>query len=79
MAMARGIREVLGADLGIAVSGIAGPTGGTPQKPVGTTFVALSSPLGDEVRHHLFSSDRLGNKRSSAEAALILLQEWLEG
>jgi len=78
LAMANGVRELLGTDIGIAATGIAGPAGGTPAKPVGTTFVAVSSPLGHQVRHHLWSSDRGGNKRRSAEAALKLLEEWLE-
>jgi len=77
LAMADGIRELLRADIGIAATGIAGPAGGTPAKPVGTTFVAVSSSRGHEVRHHLWSSDRGGNKRRSAEAALKLLEEWL--
>jgi len=79
LAMANGVRELLGTDIGIAATGIAGPAGGTPAKPVGTTFVAVSSSLGNQVRHHLWSSDRAGNKRRSAEAALRLLEEWLAG
>ena len=77
LAMAEGIRTLLGADTSIAVTGIAGPTGGTHAKPVGTTFVAVSTPPGHEVRGHLWNSDRLGNKRYSAQAALSLLEEWL--
>jgi nicotinamide-nucleotide amidase len=70
--MARGVRACLGADLGIAVTGIAGPTGGTPQKPVGLVYVAVSSPWGEECERHLWTGDRLENKRSSALAALRL-------
>ena len=77
MALARGVRKVLGSDVGISVTGIAGPTGGSPQKPVGTVYVALSSPLGDQVRHYLWDSDREGNKRLFAEAALALLKNQL--
>jgi len=77
LAMARGIRRVLGTDVSVGVTGIAGPTGGTPKKPVGTVFVAVSSPLGDEVSHHLLACDRLGNKVRSAELALELLREQL--
>ena len=77
LAMAEGIRRLLATDVGVAVTGIAGPAGGTPTKPVGTAYIAVSSPLGHEVRHHLWPSDRLGNKRRSAEAALSLLEEWL--
>jgi len=77
LAMAEGVRDLLGTEVGLSITGIAGPAGGTPTKPVGTTFIAVSSPLGREVRHHLWNSDRLGNKRHSAEAALNLLEEWL--
>jgi PncC family amidohydrolase len=73
LAMARGARHALGTDVGYAVTGIAGPTGGTPQKPVGTVYIAVSSPLGDRVEHHLWDADRAGNKQRSAEAALRLM------
>jgi nicotinamide-nucleotide amidase len=69
----------LDTDIGLAVTGIAGPSGGTPEKPVGTIFIAISSPSGDEVRRLLSTSDREGNKRFSAEAALRLLEENLRG
>ncbi|MBC7223794.1 MAG: CinA family protein [Anaerolineae bacterium] len=70
--MARGVRARLGADVGIAVTGIAGPTGGTPGKPVGLVYVAVSSPWGEVCERHLWSGDRLENKRLSALAALRL-------
>lgn len=76
-AMARGSREVLGTDVGIAVTGIAGPTGGSLGKPVGTVFVAVSSPLGEKVKRHRWTSNRRGNKLLSAEAVLSLLREEL--
>ena len=73
MAMARNVRKVLGTEVGVSVTGIAGPTGGTPEKPVGTVFVAVSTPGAEEVRHCLWDSDRLGNKDLSAGAVLELL------
>ena len=76
-AMARGVRQLLGTEVGIAVTGIAGPTGGTPTKPVGTVYVAISSPRGDETRHYVWDQDRLGNKMLSAAAALALVLEQL--
>jgi PncC family amidohydrolase len=77
--MARGIRRVLQADIGISVSGIAGPGGGTEEKPVGTTWIGLSAPDGEWARHYLWDGDRLQNKAYSADAALRFLIEYLQG
>jgi len=77
-AMAEGARERLGTDAGAAITGIAGPDGGTPAKPVGLTYVAVADRDGIEVKRLLWSGDRTANKRSSAEAALELLLERLE-
>jgi PncC family amidohydrolase len=77
--MARGVRQMLGADIGLAVTGIAGPEGGTPEKPVGLVFVALAAPEGDWVERYIWDGDRWQNKARSAEAALDLLRRYLEG
>ena len=77
LAMAQGVRHALGTDVGLSTTGIAGPTGGTPDKPVGTVYVAVSSPLGDRVEHYVWSADRRGNKRLSAGAVLELLERQL--
>lgn len=77
--MARGVRQVLGAAIGLAVTGIAGPEGGTPEKPVGLVFVALAAPEGEWVERYVWAGDRRENKASSAEAALDLLRRYLEG
>lgn len=71
--MARGVRACLRADLGVAITGIAGPTGGTPEKPVGLVYVAVASPWGEECERHLWTGNRLENKRLSALAALRLV------
>lgn len=71
--MARGARAVLGAHVGLSVTGIAGPGGGTPEKPVGLTILAVSTPAGDRIERHVWSGDRQANKQASAEAALQLL------
>jgi nicotinamide-nucleotide amidase len=73
-AMARGARERAGADVGVSVTGIAGPDGGTPTKPVGTVFVALADARGTVVERHRFDRDREGNKALSAVGALDLLR-----
>lgn len=75
--MARGVREVLQADVAISVSGIAGPGGGLPDKPVGTTWIALSAQDGAWARLFCFEGNRLQNKSSSADAALQLLMDYL--
>jgi PncC family amidohydrolase len=77
VAMAEGARRRLGVDVAIAVTGIAGPDGGTETKPVGLTYVAIADADGDDVRRHLWSDDRSGNKRASAGAALSLVLERL--
>jgi len=76
--MARGVRQRLGADLAVAITGIAGPTGGTPDKPVGLTYVALSAPGVDLVERHVWTGERLENKEASAEAALRLVADYLK-
>ncbi len=73
-AMARGARERAGTDVGVSVTGIAGPDGGTPTKPVGTVFVGLADAHGTVVERHRFHRDREGNKALSAVHALDLLR-----
>lgn len=76
-AMARGIREVTGATFGIATTGIAGPGGGTDDKPVGTVHIALSTPTGDEHRKLQLGGNRHRIQDLSAAAALDLLRRTL--
>jgi len=78
-AMADGARHRLGADIAVAVTGVAGPDGGTPAKPVGLTYVAVADEDGDDVRRFVWDSDRTGNKRLSAAAALDLVHARLTG
>ncbi|MGC9444100.1 MAG: CinA family protein [Candidatus Methanospirareceae archaeon] len=77
VAMANGVRTLLKADIGISTTGIAGPTGGTPEKPVGLVYIALATK--DYVAHetHSFHRDREGNKREAADAVLHLLLKYL--
>ena len=76
-AMAEGARARLGADLAVAVTGIAGPGGGSAEKPVGLTYVGVADDAGVDVRRHQWTGDRTANKRDSAIAALDLLLERL--
>jgi PncC family amidohydrolase len=77
--MARGIRGVMKADIAISVSGIAGPGGGTPEKPVGTTWIGLVSEEGEWARTFQFAGDREKNKVLAVDAALKLLLDYLLG
>jgi PncC family amidohydrolase len=77
--MARGVRERLGTDLAASVTGIAGPSGGTPGKPVGLTYVGLSAPGIERAERFVWDRDRAGNKALSADAVLRLLIEVAEG
>lgn len=72
-AMADGVRRRLSADLAVAITGVAGPDGGTAAKPVGLTYVAVADASGQDVRRHAWDLDRTGNKRASAAAALDLV------
>lgn len=77
--MARGIRKLMKADLAVSVSGIAGPGGGTPEKPVGTTWIGLVAEDGEWAEIFRFSGDRKRNKALAADAALKMLRDYLEG
>ena len=77
--MAEGGRKVLGVDICIADTGIAGPTGATPGKPVGLFYIGLSHKSGTLSRKHIFSGNREQNKRRAVEAALGWLKEFLLG
>lgn len=76
--MAYGVRHALAADIGLSISGIAGPGGGTPEKPVGSTWIGLSARGVDEAWSHLWKGDRLQVKEQSAQEALRLLADYLE-
>jgi nicotinamide-nucleotide amidase len=71
--MALGARALFGVDYAVSVTGIAGPGGGTPEKPVGLTYIGVAWPGGVEVERHVWSGSRTGNKQSSADAAFRLL------
>ncbi len=91
--MARGVRLALAADVGLSVTGIAGPGGGTPEKPVGLVWIGISSASTqdhvdsadaaeikssyEKAWSYLWKGDRLQIKEQSAEQALILLQNFL--
>ena len=76
--MARGARKLLGVDIAVSVSGIAGPGGGTAEKPVGTTWVGLAANDGEWANVFQFTGDRMQNKLSAADAALQMLLDYLQ-
>jgi len=76
--MARGVRQSLSADIGLSVSGIAGPGGGTPEKPAGLTWIGLSAPDYENAWQHIWSGDRIFNKEHSAQAVLQHLVDFLQ-
>lgn len=77
--MARGVKKMFGSDLALAITGIAGPGGGTAEKPVGLVYIVLAAADRELCERHIWGGDREENKRRSAERALELLQEYLEG
>ncbi len=76
-AMATGIKKRSQADIGIATTGIAGPKGGTKDKPVGLVYIGIATSKNVSVKKYLFSGDRLQIKESTCNAALDLLFEYL--
>lgn len=78
-AMAAGVRARFGADYGLAVTGVAGPTGGTPEKPVGLVWLAVADVAGATSRQHRFAGSREVNKDWAAQLALDLLRRRLQG
>jgi PncC family amidohydrolase len=76
--MARGVRLRFRSDVGLSVSGVAGPGGGSPEKPVGLTWIGLSTSEFENAWQHLWQGDRLQVKEQTARQALRLLAETLE-
>lgn len=72
-AMSSGLRQATGTDLALSITGVAGPDGGSEEKPVGTVYISLASPSGVHVKRYNFSGDRNKIQRMSAFMAL----EWL--
>lgn len=77
-AMAEGVRKLAGTNLGLSSTGIAGPTGGTKEKPVGTVYIALTDGEKTVCRHYAYRWDRRRNKLISSEAALMMLRNYLQ-
>ena len=77
--MARGARKIFEVDIAVSVSGIAGPGGGMPEKPVGFTWFGLSTKNGEWARCFTWDGNRIQNKQFSAQAALQFVMDYLDG
>ena len=77
-AMAAGARAATGADFAVAITGIAGPSGGTPEKPVGLVYIGVAAPHGTATFKHHFSGSRAEIRQAATEAALRHLLEAVE-
>ncbi|MFQ5824093.1 MAG: competence/damage-inducible protein A [bacterium] len=77
VAMAEGVKKISGADFGISTTGIAGPTGGTKEKPVGLVYIGFAGEGGSYSKKYHFFNDRLTNKERTVQAALNILRKEL--
>lgn len=77
-AMAAGARAATGADFAVSITGIAGPSGGTPEKPVGLVFIGVAAPHGTATFKHHFSGSRADIRQAATETALRHLLEAVE-
>ena len=77
LAMAEGARRVSGSDIGVSTTGIAGPGGGTPEKPVGLVYIAIADKNGSEYRKLNLSGDRDEVRRKTCDEVFKLIKERL--
>ncbi len=76
--LGQGIRKLSGVDVGIGITGIAGPTGGTPEKPVGLVYIGFSSSEETFVNKHIFHANRLIFKKLVLKEVFTLLEKYIE-
>lgn len=78
-AMALGAASRIGADIGVGITGIAGPGGGSPDKPVGLVYIAVGSPETVSCKRFVFAGDRAAVREQAITEALRMLDEWTRG
>jgi len=76
--LANNIRILSNVDIGIGITGIAGPTGGTLEKPVGLVYIGISTVDGTFVEKHYFNADRIIFKTKILEKILLLLEDYIK-
>lgn len=76
--MAEGVKKVVGSDIGIGITGIAGPTGGTDKKPVGLVYIAIAGKCGTIFKENIFSGDRENVRYRSTQQALEMVRQYLK-
>ena len=76
-AMAEGVRDLMQTDVGVGITGIAGPGGGSPEKPVGLVYIALSALGKTSVKKNVFSGVRAEIKRAAVNKTLAMVQEMI--
>ncbi|MGC8684106.1 MAG: CinA family protein [bacterium] len=77
LAMLKGVQRLMKTDCAIAVTGIAGPDGGTPEKPVGLVYIAVANKKDIQVKRFVFQHDRDGNRKQTTITAITILIEML--
>ena len=75
--MAEGVRRLIQTDIGVAVTGVAGPGGGTPEKPVGLVYIAVSSARSTVAVKKQLNGTRVENKRASVQKALEMIRDMI--
>ncbi|MBQ3853230.1 MAG: nicotinamide-nucleotide amidohydrolase family protein, partial [Anaerovibrio sp.] len=75
--MSEGVRSRIGADLGVGITGIAGPGGGSAEKPVGLVYISVAGARGTVVKRNVFAGTRTEIKRQAVDTALNMLLEYL--
>ena len=73
--MAKNVRELSSVDIGVGITGIAGPTGGTPEKPIGLVYIGYSDPKGTLVKKFTFDADRITFKQEVLGKVMLLIDE----